>query len=309
MSRKVIVDCDPGIDGAIALCLALFDARLDVVAVTATGGNVAPEQTSRNVQVIIEQLDPPRFPRIGTADSTTNLPAADARHMHGDDGLGNSGFKVSELHHPHSSVKVICDSIRSAPEDVTILALGPLTNIAAAFQRDPEVAFLVDRIIMTGGSVNGVGNVTAAAEFNIFCDPASARAVFRSPTTKTLIPLDVTNQVIMNLDLVDQLPNEASPAGAFLHRIVRYAFRAYRQLGLEGIQLHDAVSLVAMLHPELFETTEMAGDVEVGGELTTGATVFDRRPTPGWRPNMEVAIDVDSAAVTDCILRGLSLGE
>lgn len=306
MPRKVIIDCDPGIDDAVALCLALFDTRLDVLAVTATGGNVPTEQASRNVQLIVEQLDPSRLPRIGVPNPSNNMPAADARHLNGNDGLGNSNFRVSALHHAHLSEKLIIDTVRAAPDEVTIIALGPLTNIAAAFQRDRELPSLVDRIIIRGGSVNGVGNITPAAEFNIYCDPASARTVFRSATTKTLIPLDVTNQVTFTLDLVGQLPSDFTRAGAFLHRVLPFYFRAFRQHGLESARLHDAVGLVAALHPELFETAEIAGDVETSGELTAGTTVFDRRDSPDWRSNMEVAVGVDTAAIIDCLLRGLN---
>ena len=183
MPRKLIIDCDPGIDDAIALCLALFDRRLEVLAITATGGNVASTQASRNIQVIVEQLDPPRFPRFGAANENS-FASVGAHHIHGSDGLGNAGFRVSELHHPHPSEKVICDTVRSAPEEVTILTLGPLTNIASAFQRDPELPSLVDRIVIIGGSVTASGNITPAAEFNIYSDPVSARTVFRSRTTK-----------------------------------------------------------------------------------------------------------------------------
>jgi purine nucleosidase len=306
MSRKVIIDCDPGIDDAVALCLALFDSRLEVQAITATQGNVTAHQASRNVQTIVDQLDPPRFPRIGVAAPPENPPSIDGRDFHGEDGLGNAGFVVSELHQQHPAEKIICDVVHAWPEEVTIVALGPLTNIARALSRDPELSSTVGRILMMGGSVQGIGNVTAAAEYNMFYDPQSAREVFRSHTTKTLIPLDVTSQVLLTLDLMSELPGETTRAGAFLRRILPYAFRAFRQnLGLEGIHLHDAVAVMAAIHPELFETQEMSGDVEVRGELTTGATVFDRRRMQGWQANMEVAVGIDVAAVTDGILRGL----
>ncbi|MEQ8784944.1 MAG: nucleoside hydrolase [Pirellulaceae bacterium] len=306
MARKVIIDCDPGIDDAVALCLALFDPRLEVVAVTPVGGNVHHEQASRNVQSIIDQLDPPRFPRMGTASLPEFGSVADRRNMNGEDGLGNAGFAVAQLHQQHPSPKIICDEVRSAPEQVTIICLGPLTNIAQAFRRDPELATLVDRIIMTGGAVNGIGNVTPSAEFNIYCDPSSAREVFRSKTTKTLIPLDITEQVSLTLDIVEELPDEETRAGSLLHRMLPFAFRAFHQrLGMESIFLHDVVGLLAAVQPELFETVEMAGDVETLGELTTGATVFDRRRNSQWRSNMEVAVNVNVPAVIDCIIRGL----
>ncbi len=308
MPRKVIIDCDPGIDDAVALCLALFDPRLEVVAITATGGNVSAEQANRNVQAIIEQLDPPRFPRIGVASPADHSSLADARIIHGRDGLGNAGFVVSELHHQHPSEKIICDEIRADPDNVAIIALGPLTNVARAFRRDPELPTMVNRLIMMGGSVGGIGNITATAEFNIYCDPPSAREVFRSMSTKTLIPLDVTSQVQFGLDFLDELPGESTRAGAFLRRVLPYLFRAYHQvLAQEVVHLHDAVAVAAALHSELFVTEEMAGDVETSGELTAGATVFDRREKPKWRPNMEVAVEVDVAAVKDCIVRGLDV--
>jgi purine nucleosidase len=306
MTRKVILDCDPGIGDAVALCHALFDKRLEVVAVTAAAGNVTAAQASRNVQAIVERLDPPRLPRLGAARRGSTQ-AIDLLQLHGSDGLGNAGFEVSQLHHKHPSDKLISDEVRAAPGQVTIICLGPLSNVARAFQRDPQLPELVDRIIIAGGAVNGIGNVTPSAEFNVYYDPASARDIFRSPTTKTLIPLDVTQQVKFTLEFMEELPGEETRAGRLLRRIVPFAYRAYhQQLGQESIYLHEAVALAATIHPELFETVEMAGDVELSGELTTGATIFDRRLNQHSGSNMEVAIQVDAAAVKDSIVRGLS---
>jgi inosine-uridine nucleoside N-ribohydrolase len=307
MARKLIIDTDPGIDDAVALTLALFDPRLEVVAVTAVGGNVPPEIATRNVQVILEQLDPPRWPRVGSASEPDGGLPTDARHIHGADGLGNSGFDVSELQHRHPADKVICDEVRAAPDEVTILALGPLTNLARAFQRDPTIVSQVGQIVMMGGAVTAPGNVTPAAEFNIFCDPASARSVFQSRITKTLVPLDVTSQVLLTYDLLDQLPDVATRVGAFLRKILPFAFRTYHQrLGMEEIHLHDVVALAAVSHPELFQSRPMSGDVETVGELTVGATIFDRRPRPERQPNLDVVESVDATAVVDYLLRGLA---
>jgi purine nucleosidase len=306
MARKVIIDCDPGIDDAVALCLSLFDPRLDVVAVTAVAGNVIAEQATRNVQAIIDHLDPPRFPRIGTASAVDDVPAVDGSYLNGEDGLGNAGFEIARLHQQHLSDKLICDEVRAAPDEVTLLCLGPLTNVANALKRDPEMANLVGRIIIVGGSVGVGGNVTPAAEFNMYGDPASARTVFRSLTTKTLIPLDVTQQVPFSLALLDEIPGEETPVGRLLRRILPFSFRAHhQQLGLESIRLHGAVGVLAVLQPELFELRYMAGDVETRGGLTKGATVFDRRSKPLWRFNMEVALELDAASAHDAIVRGL----
>ncbi len=306
--KKVIIDCDPGIDDAVAISMALFDPRLDVLAITATAGSVPAEQASRNVQAIIERLDPPRFPRLGTAAYAEGCSGTDNRQLYGDDGLGNAGFVVSRLHHQHPSEKVICDAVRAEPHRVTLVCLGPLANVARAFQRDPELPGLLDRLVIAGGCVDGIGNVTAAAEYNMFFDSNSARTVFRSPVTKTLVPLDITRTVRMTLDFLDRLPPETTRVGVFLRRILPFLYRTYHQrLGQESILLHDVVALAAVLDPALFEYVEMSGDVETRGELTLGTTVFDRRHNPQWRPNMDVALRTDPEKVIDCIVNSLTL--
>jgi purine nucleosidase len=307
MPKKVILDVDPGIDDAMALSMALFDPRLEVVAVTAVGGNVPAEQSTRNVQAIIEELDPPRWPRVGVASPPDHGLPVDGRHLHGIDGLGGASLQVAELRTRHPAEKIICDEVRAAPEAVTLVALGPLTNVARAFKRDPELPSLVGQLVMMGGTVEAPGNITPAAEFNMYCDPEAARTVFRSPSTKTLIPLDVTNRIVLTYDLFKQLPDESTKVGAFLRQILPPAFRAYRQqFALEGIHVHDSVALMAAINPEPFTTEEMAGDVETMGELTVGQTVFDRRHVPEWRHNMDVAVDMRTDAVTETIIRGLN---
>ncbi len=308
MARKVILDVDPGVDDAVALCFALFNPGLDVVAVTAVGGNCSPIQATRNVQAIVEALDPPRFPRLGAAsdpEPDVGLPP-EGRGLYGPDGLGGADLPVAERQHLMPSEKVICDQVRANPDAITIVALGPLTNIARAFQRDPELPSLVGRVVIAGGCVAVSGNCSPTAEFNIFCDPGAARTVFRSASTKTLVPLDVTNRVTLDFDIFNRLPDETTRAGSFLRKILPSAFRGYRQrFGMEGIHVHDTVALMAVCYPELFAANEMAGDVETMGELTTGMTVFDRRRIPVRRFNMEVAMNLEKEAVIEKIVRGL----
>jgi inosine-uridine nucleoside N-ribohydrolase len=306
MARKVILDVDPGISDAMAMCLALYDPRLDVVAINAVGGSVPPDIATRNVQAVIEQLDPPRWPRIGTAGDGERVSDEPAADLYGADGIDQSGLAVAELHKSHSSEKVMADEIRLADEDVTVVALGPLTNIAQVFIREPALAAKVQLVIL-GGTLSGPGDVTPAAEFNFYTAPQAARLVLRSRCTKTLIPLDVARQVTFDLSLLEKLPDESTRAGRFLRKVLPYAFRAQRErLGLEAIYLHEAVALAAVAHPELFQTVRMAGDVETSGELTMGATVLDRRTNPQWRPNMDVAISTEPMAVMDYIIRGLA---
>ncbi len=306
MVRKILIDCDPGIDDAVALCMALFDPRLEVLAVTAVEGNADANQTSRNVQAIVEQVDPARYPRFGVAQKLEAPPSQELERFHGINGLGDIPFEISLLHHQHASDKVMLDVIRADPGNVTILTLGPLTNLALALQRDPEAAAMIGSIIMMGGSVVGIGNVTPCAEFNMHYDPAAADIVFSSPTTKTLLPMDISRQIVFSLGTLDELPDESTRVGGFLHKILPYCFRAHRQrLGLEGIHLHDAVAMLAVLQPELFTTAEMHGQVEVTSGLTRGMTIFDRRDFPAERPNMEVISSVDVGEAKAAILRGL----
>lgn len=304
---KVILDMDPGYDDALALCAALGDPRLEVVGATATGGNVTPEQASRNVQAIIEQLDPPRWPRIGAAFAEQIL-RTDGRAIHGPTGLCGAEFDVAELHNRHPSMKVIADEVRNAPGDVTIIATGPLSNIASVLRREVDIAPLIGHVIILGGAVGVSGDITAAAEFNIYCDAEAAQAVFRLPVTKTLIPLDVAEQVVLTYDFLDWLKarEQKSRTARLLMKILPGAYRVHRQrLALEGIYAHAAVAVVAAIHPELFTTERLHGEVETTGDLTYGATILDRRRLPDNQPNMDVAMEVDAAGVIDALLRAL----
>jgi purine nucleosidase len=308
MPRKVILDVDPGVGDALAICLALAEPELEVVAVTATGGNVAPRQASRNVQAIIEHLDPPRWPRIGFADEEQLL-RTDGRELWGVDGLCGAELRIAELHQQHPSLKVIAEEIRADPGGVTVIAGGPLHNIAAAFQVDPELALQVGHLIIVGGTLEGVGDVTAAAEFNIYCDAEAAQRVFRSPATTTLLPREVTSRAAITFDLLNHLPSESKPMGRLLRELLPGAFQAYRQrLGLEGIVAPEAVAVAAAAHPELITSEDLPVDVETEGVLTYGATVVDRRPRTRDRPNMAVAIDLSAKAIARYIRDGVQKG-
>ncbi len=308
MTRKVIIDCDMGIDDAVALCMTLFDSRLEVLAITATEGCVTARQANNNLQAIVAELDPDRYPRLGMATPCEDAPPVDTRYLYGEDGLGNTGFEVSSLQHSHPAEKIIIDVVRANPDEVTIVALGPMTNVAKALNRDPSLAGIIDRIIMTGGSLDGSGNITPAAEFNFYFDPGSARTVLQSRTTKTLIPLNVTRKVCFGLDLIDQLPSNDSRTGYFLHQVLPFAFRSFRQqLGMERITLNDVVGALSVVEPELFSYEKMACDVETQGELTRGVSVFDRRTPPEWRINTEVATSIDANAARQYIIDQLTM--
>jgi purine nucleosidase len=293
MARKVIIDCDMGIDDAVALSMVLFDSRFEILAVTATAGCVTAEQANHNLQAIIAELDPARYPRLGTASPADDAPPVDTQYLFGADGLGNSDFEVSQLQHGHTSEKLIGDILRANPGAVSIVCLGPPTNVAKAFRRDPTLVPLADRIILTGGSMIAKGNVTPAAEFNFYFDPLSAREVIQSKAATILLPLEITQQVTFGFGMMDDLPSDSTRTGDFLRQILPFAFRAYRQqLGQEGIPLNAAIGALALLEPQLFQFETMAADVETQGELTRGALVLDQRQQPEWRPNVDVAVSL-----------------
>jgi len=306
MANKVIIDCDPGIDDAVALAMALFDPRLEVLAVTATAGSVDADQSTSNVQTILTQLDPPRLPRLGRATPSSNAPVLDDGYLHGPNGLGDFPVTSSERQHTPPSEKVIGELLRLYPDEITLICLGPLTNIARVFQRDATLANMVGKLVISGGAVQCNGNVTAAAELNMFFDPPAARSVFHSLTTKSLVPLDVTNTVTFGVDLLEKLPSRNGKVGSMLHKMLQHAFRvSHQKLGREVIPLQDPVALVAALEPSLFEWKEIPGDVETSGEITRGMTIFDRRYGADDRSNMEVALGVDKHEVRNQVVRGL----
>lgn len=295
--RKVILDTDPGVDDAVAVCLALAEPNLEVVALTATGGVVAPDQASRNLQAIVERLDPPRRPRIGVADPLQPL-RTDARDLHGPTGLGEADIPVAEKANRHLSPKVIAEEVRSHPEEVLLIGVGPMSNLAAVLTREADALTSLAGVLCQGGSVAAGGDVTPAAEFNVYCDAGSAREVFRADAPVTVLPLDATNDLVFGFDLLELVRSGSSRTCRLLAELLPWFYHAYRQrYGIEGVRLGAAAAVVAAAHPGLVRTEPMHVDVETLGELTHGETVFDRRDTPAAEPNVEVvtAIDLDGA--------------
>lgn len=306
MARKIIIDCDPGIDDAVALCIALFDPRLEVLAITATAGTVDATKATTNVTAILASLDPARYPRVGKATMPSGGAVIDDRHLNGSDGLGDCDFRHPDRQHQVASEKVIGELVRKFPGEVTLVCLGPTTNLARLCQRDASAVSLIDKVVISGGSVGHPGNVTPAAESNMYFDAQSASEVFGSGTTKSLVPLDVTEQVTFGVQLLEELPAKYTRAGAMLHKILTFAFRAaHQRLGREMIPLYDATTILAVLEPHLFQWQNMAGRVEVRGSLTRGMTIFDRRLRPEWPMNMEVAIGVDANEARAMLVRSM----
>jgi inosine-uridine nucleoside N-ribohydrolase len=305
MARKIILVADPGIDAAFAVALGLYDPELDVMALVATAGNIGSEQATRNVHILIEQFDPPRWPRIGAALAVEY--DRDATDLHGPDGLGGVNLPCAQLHHPHAGDKLIADVVRQHPNEVTVVLLGPATALARAFDRDPELARLVGRIVVVGGAWHEPGDASAVAEFHFWCDPLSARQVLQCGAPLTLLPLDVTRKLIFSPADLRALPPEETRTGRLLRRVVPHGLAPTAgRYGIEGVYLDAVLALVALSKSGAVSTRPMVADVETRGELTRGMSVFDARWAPDGRPNIDLAVGIDLTATRQYIHKALS---
>lgn len=308
MPNKLIIDVDPGIGDAIAVAVALLDPDVDVIALTATAGCVSGATASRNLQAIVELLDPAKWPRLGASDAPLSFPPDSAPPgflnpalLTGRNGLGDAAVPVAELHKPPEAVKLLIELVRQHPQEVTLLTLGPLTNVLAAHERDAEFLSLLKELVCLGGSIGVGGDATAAAEFNIFANPDAAHTILRSPATKTLVPLDVSQQVVLSYDQFARLSDVGiSRAGKAILEWLQFGLRsAHEHLGLEGFALREIVGLVAVAQERFVHTSSMSLDIEIRDGLCRGVTVFDRRRTRQWKTNIDVVDSVDVQGVLD----------
>ena len=313
--RKLIVDLDPGIGDAFAAVLALADPSLDVLALTACAGCVPGPTATRNTQAILAHLDPPKWPRLGSARGASpavlrgeSVNEVFLGELHGPTGLGDLEFPAAQLHNPHESAKVLVDLIRMYPQEVTVLTLGPLGNLAAAMERAPDFLESLGGLVCCGGAIGRGGDVTAMAETNMYLDPEAARQVLSSRYPKTLVPLDATEGVALTLDHLSKIIQIDSPATTFLGKLLPVSFRTHRQgLGCEQIGLAEVAALAVLSRPSLARDMPLPVSVETSGELTRGAIVADRRREYARRANTDVVQEIDPQGVLDYlfeILRG-----
>jgi inosine-uridine nucleoside N-ribohydrolase len=312
MKKKLVIDADPGIGDALAVALAIADPDFDLLGVTAVPGCVSGEMALLNAQAVVSLIDPPRWPRLGVTDGrAVDFPResglVEPVFLHGEMGLGDLDVPRVELHHRVDAPKLLAELVRENPGEVTLLALGPLTNVLLACERSPEFLMNLKELVICGGAMAVSGDVTPAAEFNIFADPAASLAIFAAPCTKTIVPLDVTNRAVLSFDQYDRLKIEAATRlGRLVDQTIPFALRAHRQhLGQEGLPLREATGLAAIARPRLFERRSYPVAVETRGTLTRGATIFDRRKKSPQSPNGDVLTDVDVQGVLDYIAEQL----
>ena len=299
MSTKVVIDCDPGHDDAIAILLALASPEVELSGVTTVAGNQTLDKTTRNALVTLEVAGRADIPVAAGADAPLSRKLRTAAHVHGESGLDGP-----ELPEPRAQ-PVADDAVDFLAEVIdggtVLVPTAPLTNIALLLERHPEVRDRIEHIVWMGGAI-GEGNVTPAAEFNAFVDPEAAAVVFASGIPITMIGLDVTHKALFTRAHAERL-REAGRAGRFVAELSDFFQRFHeRSYGFEGSPIHDAMAVAHVIDPTLVTTRTANVAVETSSELCDGRTVVDLRGVTRRPENADVGVDVDAERFLDLLV-------
>ena len=291
MARKIILDCDPGLDDALALLLAHGDPALELVGVTTVGGNVSLENTTRNALELREYLRFPNVPVSAGAERPITRAPVDAVQVHGPRGLGDIVLPPATLQDTgEHAVDFIIEALRRTPGSIDLVATGPLTNIALALQREPAIARWVRSFTMMGGSATR-GNATPTSEFNVYADPEAAAIVFGADWIVNMIGLDLTLQAQANADVIARLKGLGALADELIIPLATF-FSGPQDPAWDGQAVHDVCAVAYVSRPDLFGMRPARVDVELTGEFTAGMTVVDFDPVI---PNASVAVRLEVA--------------
>lgn len=297
----IILDTDPGIDDAVAIAAALFSPEIDLQLITTVAGNVSVEKTTRNALQLLHfwQAD---VPVAQGAATPLTRPLRDASSIHGESGMDGYDFPAHDrqtLNVP--AFQAMYERLMASPEPLTLVTIGPLTNIALLLTHYPACTAKINRLVMMGGSA-GRGNFTPNAEFNIAIDPEAAARVFESGIEIVMCGLDVTHQAVLTPDYLAALP-ALNRTGQLLHAL----FSHYRAGSMTtGLRMHDLCAIAWLLRPELFTLKRCFVAVETRGDYTAGATVVDIEGRLNRPANAQVALDIDVAAFREWVAQTLA---
>jgi pyrimidine-specific ribonucleoside hydrolase len=305
----VIIDCDPGHDDALAIALALASPELEVLGITTIGGNAPLAATTRNALRILALLGRPEIPVAAGPPQPLVRRLETAPQVHGVSGLDGADLpEPVAAPRPEGALEFLRATLAAAPEPVTLIPTGPLTNIGLLLRTYPEVAAKVARISLMGGAMRA-GNWTPAAEFNIWVDPEAAQIVVRSGLPITMCGLEVTHKALFGWPEIARLDALDTRAGTVFADLMRFFVRFHvERYGTADTPIHDAVAVAAVSRPAMVGTRRYHVDVEATGELTRGRTVVDDRGQrgTGLDPNVDVALEIDRAAFADLLIGAIS---
>lgn len=298
MTRKIIIDTDPGQDDAVAILLALASPNeLDVLGITAVAGNVPLALTERNTRIVCELAGMPDVKVFAGCDAPLKRKLVTAEHVHGKTGL--DGPQLAEPTMPlqdQHAVDFIIDSLRGEPAGtVTLCPLGPLTNIATAMQKAPDIVSKIQEIVLMGGAYFEVGNITPAAEFNIYVDPEAADIVFKSGVPIVVMPLDVTHKALTTAPHIAGFRAKGTEPCRMVAEWTDFFERFDKEkYGSEGAPLHDPCVIAYLIQPDLFSGRFVNVEIETQSALTLGMTVADWWGVTDRIPNAMFMGDIDS---------------
>jgi inosine-uridine nucleoside N-ribohydrolase len=305
-STPIVIDCDPGHDDAIALLLALASDEVEVLGVTTVAGNQTLDKTTRNALRVLELAGREEVPVATGAERPLVRDIRVALEVHGESGLDGP-----ELPEPRigpvdeGAVDFLARVLRDAEEPVTLVPVGPLTNIATLLEQRPEATAGIARIVLMGGAI-AEGNVTPAAEFNIWADPEAAARVFASGLDVTMVGLDVTHRALVLPEHGERL-RAAGRVGQVVAELLEFYGRFHKQIyDFPGSPIHDAVAVAQVIRPELLETVERNVEIEVESELCRGRTVVDLWRRTGRPANAQVAVGIDAERFVELLLERLA---
>jgi inosine-uridine nucleoside N-ribohydrolase len=302
--HRIILDTDPGIDDALALFLALASPEIQLEAITTVTGNVHVDLTTYNALSLLTLAGRMDIPVARGCAYPLLTQSVDAAHVHGDNGVGGVSLPEPAIQPvAQHAVDLIIERILDAPDVITLVAVGPLTNIALALRHEPGIAQKVREVVIMGGALRVPGNVTPAAEFNIYADPHAAHAVFHAGWPIRLVSLDVTTRVLMTREQIATLAQDGGKVKTAIQQMMAYYFDIFApSSGTAHFQMHDPLCLASVFAPDLITWEPAYVDVELAGSLTLGETVAYFKQSTQQKPNVLASVDVKAERFLDLFL-------